>query len=187
MCFVNQALHPEVADHHLAFHVREDRHGLTFCDDLEIHLIELPKFTKAADQLSDALDRWCYFLRHGQELDSEQLPATLDVPVIRRAMEVLTVFTQDERERAAYEARLRAQRDYASSLREAEERGEGRGEKRGREQGELVGQIRLCQQVLKQPLTPEEELYARPEQELAALLEQLRQQLHANGSQQGQP
>jgi len=172
-----------VIDHHLVFHVREDRHGLTFSDDLEIHLIELPKFTKATEQLTSALDRWCYFLRHGQDLDSDGLPATLDVPAIRQAMEVLTVFTQDERERAAYEARPRAQGDYASGLREAQERGE----ERGRTQGALVGQIRLCQQVLKQPLTPEEELYARPEQELAALLEQLRQQLLANGSQQGQP
>ena len=38
------------------------------------------EFTKAAAELSGALDRWCYFVRHGAELDLDHLPATLDVP-----------------------------------------------------------------------------------------------------------
>ena len=39
---------------------------------LEIHPVELPKFTKTAEQLSDALDGWCYFLRHGQIANGSQ-------------------------------------------------------------------------------------------------------------------
>ena len=64
-----------------------------------------------SEQLESALDRWCYFLRHGAELDVEKLPATLAVPEIRKVMEVLTVFTKEEREREAYEQRVKYERD----------------------------------------------------------------------------
>ena len=121
ICFVNEAIFPDVPEHHLIFRLREVTHDLTFSDDLELHLTELPKFTKTVEQLSGALDRWCYFLRHGAELDPEQLPASLDVPMIRRAMEVLTVFTQDERERAAYEQRLMYELDQRSLMEEVQE------------------------------------------------------------------
>src|SRR5262245_34718254 len=57
---------------------------------------------------------------------SEPSRASLDVPEIRRAMEVLTVFTQDEIERAAYESRMKALRDEISLLQEVREAKEGR-------------------------------------------------------------
>jgi predicted transposase/invertase (TIGR01784 family) len=123
-----------------------------------------------------ALDRWCYLVRHGGDLDLDHLPASLDFPAIRRAMEVLTVFTQDEQERAFYEARLKAQRDHSSLLREARE-----AEQRGIEKGTLAGQVRLCQELLKQPPTPEAELVALSREALSDLLAQLRKQVLPNG------
>ena len=150
----------------------------SICEDLEIHLIELPKFTKTVEQLESALDRWCYFLRHGAELDLEHLPASLDVPMIRRALEVLTVFTQDEREREAYEQRLKFQRDMSSSLRDQREQGIAV----GRKEGTLLGQIQLCQELLKQPPMSESELTSRSQEDLSALLTQLRKQLLPNGA-----
>ena len=172
ICFVNQTVFPDVPDHHLVFHLREAKHGVVWTDDLEIHLIELPKFTKTAEQLSSALDRWCYFLRHGAGLDLDCLPPSLDHPMIRRAMEVLTVFTQDERERAAYEQRVKFQRDQSSLLQEATEA-------MGR--GELIGEIRAYQAVLKQPRTPDTKLQAMSMEDLTALLAQMRPQLLSSG------
>src|SRR5207245_1981173 len=105
---------------------------------------------------------WCYFLRHGAELDLDQLPASLDVPEIRRALEVLAMFTKDENEREIYELRLMYQRDHDSlvqyakdAAKDAEERGIKKGELKG-----LVRQVHLCQRLLKQPPTPQEELSA---------------------------
>jgi hypothetical protein len=98
----------------------------------------------------------------------------------RRAMEVLTVWTQDERE--AYELRLKAQRDEATLLHEAREDGIEEGIKKGIEQGILIGQIRAYQEILKQPPTPEVELAKLPQQDLVALLAQLRKQLLPNGA-----
>jgi hypothetical protein len=53
--------------------------------------------------------------------------------------------------------------------------------KKGLVKGALVGKIQAFQEMLKQPVTPETELRARPEQELDNLLAQLRKQWLANG------
>jgi len=88
------------------------------------------------------------------------------------------MFTKDENEREIYELRLKYQRDQSSLLHDAEERAEERGVKKGA----LVGQVRLCQELLKQFPTPQSELSALPEETLVALLAQLRKQLLPNGS-----
>jgi predicted transposase/invertase (TIGR01784 family) len=214
ICFTNQILFPVVDEHHLVFCPRERNHAVIFCEDLEIHLIELPKFKKTAEQLTSTLDRWCYFLRHGAELNPDQLPASLDVPEIRQAVEVLAMFTKDENEREIYELRLKYQRDHDSivqyakdaekQLRDAERQAkdaeehakdaekqakdaerqakdaEERGVKKGVVKG-LIGQVHLCQKLLKQPPTPQEELSALPVENLTALLDQLQKQLLPNG------
>jgi predicted transposase/invertase (TIGR01784 family) len=182
ICFTNRALFPELDDHHLVFRLREEKRGVVFSDDLEIHLIQLPRFNKTAEQLTSALDRWCYFLRHGEDLDLDHLPASLDVPEIRRALEVLTVFTQDEREREIYELRLMAQRDQSSLLQDAKDRGLEEGLEKGLEKGALMGQVRLCQELLKVSPTSQAELSALSQEALAALVEQLRNQLLPNGN-----
>jgi predicted transposase/invertase (TIGR01784 family) len=182
VCFVNGVLFPEDARHHLVFRLAEAERGLLLTDDLEIHLLELPKFTKTAEQLSSPLDRWLFFLRHGAELDPGRLPPSLDVPMLRRAMEVLTVFTQDERERAAYEASLKFQRDQLSLLQLVEEAKEAKERAaQATERGTLMGQIRLFQELLKQPQTPNAELAELPLEDLAAMLAGLRKQFLPNG------
>jgi predicted transposase/invertase (TIGR01784 family) len=181
ICFTKQVLFADVDEYHLNFRLREEKHAVEFSDDLEIHLIELPKFNKTSDQLASELDRWCYFLRHGADLDPDTLPASLDVPEIRRALEVLAMFTKDENEREIYELRLKYQRDhdgYIQYLKDAATDAEARGEKKGA----LMGQVRLCQELLKQSPTPQPELSALDEETLAALLAQLRKQLLTNGS-----
>jgi hypothetical protein len=52
---------------------------------------------------------------------------------------------------------------------------------RGIAKGTLVGKILLCQEMLKQPQTPEKELRRPSEQDLTALLAQIRQQLPVHG------
>jgi hypothetical protein len=54
-------------------------------------------------------------------------------------------------------------------------------EDRGIAKGALVGKIQAFQEMLKQPVTPAQELRARSEQELDSLLTQLRSQLRPNG------
>jgi len=104
------------------------------------------------------------------------LPEALRTAPVHEAMEALEMFTQNDTERARYQARLKAQRDYTSFLREAREEGEAK----GMEKGEVLGKIHFCQQLLKQPLTPREQLAALSFSDLEALSEQLKRQLETS-------
>ena len=75
--FLDHVLFPQVPDYHLRFRLVETSHRFRFTEDLEFHLLELPKFTKSEGQLTSGLDIWLYFLRHAAMMDTEALPAAL--------------------------------------------------------------------------------------------------------------
>ena len=171
ICFVNDILFSETANHHLIFRLTDGEHKLTFADELVIHLVELPKFQLTADLLSTPLDLWCYFLRHAEAIDREQVPKSLDVPPLRQALEVLTVLTQNDIEREKYEARLKKQRDERSNLRGAEER------------GILVGQIQAYEKMLRRAPSTFDQLKAMRMEKLKEMAADLEKQvLPGNGS-----
>jgi predicted transposase/invertase (TIGR01784 family) len=193
ICLLNTPLFPEVPAYHLVFELRERDLGLLFTQDLQVHILELAKFTKAAGELAGPLDVWLYFLRHGERLDTEALPAALaGVPEIRRAMGELQMVAQSDLERERYEARLKLQRDMSTALAEARdeglergreqglERGLEQGLERGLEQGRKEGQVRqihFCQRLLRREQTPAEHLLALPLAELERLAQQLEAEL----------
>ncbi|HUY33339.1 MAG TPA: PD-(D/E)XK nuclease family transposase [Pirellulales bacterium] len=61
-------------------------------DDLEFHVLELPKFTKKADDLRGRLDVWLYFLRHAAMMDMDSLPRAPRVAPVLRAFEELKMW-----------------------------------------------------------------------------------------------
>jgi predicted transposase/invertase (TIGR01784 family) len=179
VCILNQAFVEDAFYHH-KFGLWDREHGLLLGRDIEIHLIELPKFDRPADECQTPLERWCYFLKHGATLDADNLPVSLDVPTIRKALEVLKVLSQDQIERQRYEDRLKAQRDAASLLyysQNAERIGLEKGREEGLEKGELLGRIQVTQRLLRQTVTPREELLRLSPEELATLAQQMEQQL----------
>lgn len=174
ICFINDVLFRPPKEHHLIFRLLDASHKLTFAEELEIHVIELPKFGLAAEDLSSPLDLWWYFLRHAEGIDRDHVPKALDTPPLRQAVEVLTVMTQNEVERERYEARLKAQRDHSSFLAEA---------KMSMQKGIVIGRIQALQKVLKQTPSDVGALESLPMtrlEELAANLE--REASPANGS-----
>jgi predicted transposase/invertase (TIGR01784 family) len=186
--FVNSVLFPQVPDYHLDFQLRASRHPqLLFSTQQSMHVLELPKFRRTAQELADPLDVWCYFLVHGADLDTDNLPQALRVPAVQRALEVLNMLTQNDLERQRYEARLKDQRDRSSFLKYALEEAEKRrqeGLEQGRQEGQKEGQvdrIHLCQRLLKLPLTPPEELLTLSLADLRAKAESLEQQLGLAG------
>jgi predicted transposase/invertase (TIGR01784 family) len=185
ICFVNHIVFKQVPAYHLRFSLQEPVHQVVFTEDLALHMLELPKFARSADELATPLDAWLYFLRYAEGLDTVALPPALRVPEIKRAMEVLTMLTQSDLERERYEARVKLERDRISNLLSArkeglqEGRAEGRAEglKEGREIGELVGRIHSYQELLGRALTPTQELLDIPLEELYRRVEELKQQL----------
>ena len=174
--FLDHVRFPDVADYHLCFRLLETTRHFAWTEDVELHILELPKFTKAAEELTPGLDIWLYFLRHAAKINTEALPAALQQPLIAQAFEELKMLTQDQLERERYEARLKAQLDRNSLLKEAERRRE-QGHKEGLARGEKIGVIHLCEQLLNLPRTPDAELAALSLEELTSRAEKLQQQL----------
>jgi predicted transposase/invertase (TIGR01784 family) len=146
--FLDHVLFPQVPAYHLRFRLLEASHPVQFTDDLEFHLLELPKFTKTAEELASGLDIWLYFLRHAAKMDTEALPAALQQPLVLRAVEELKMLSQTDPERERYEARRKAQLDYNTGL------------KVSRMEGEKIGVIHLLERWLNRPETPTEQLVA---------------------------
>jgi len=114
--FVNGSVFPEIAGHHSTFHVREARQpDVRMTQLLEIHFVELTKFGKGLPDLRDAMDQWCYLLRHGEYLEPATMPPELQSEPVRRAVEALDTMKQINEHRILYEARHKAALDALAS------------------------------------------------------------------------
>ena len=129
-------------DYHNRFFITNPKTGLCFFKHLELHTIELNKFTHSADEninlilprIKNGLDRWSAFLTRSSNLSLENLPKELEDPCIKKALEVLTNASLNEEEREAYEGRLQWLRIEASALEKAKSEGRVEGEvKKARE------------------------------------------------------
>ncbi|MBM3893717.1 Rpn family recombination-promoting nuclease/putative transposase [Candidatus Dependentiae bacterium] len=100
--------------------------------------IELPKFTKALDELSSPIDRWLYFFKHAASL--EAAPKQLEkVSEIKEACQLLTEMKLTRKELDAYEAEVKLRR-ITQAQQEAEEL--------ARRQGMQDAQRKLIEQML---------------------------------------
>jgi len=91
----------------------------------------------------------------------------------RRVLEESIVLSQNDLERERYLARGKVQRDELSRLHSAREEGL----ERGLERGQLIGAIHLAQRLLRQPLTPMQELQQKSLDDLRELSQRLEQEL----------
>ncbi len=91
------------------------------------------------------------------------------------------MLSKDDLERERYRARIKKERDDRARMRDAIEEGLKKGLEQGREEGRVegfvIGRIHAYQQILKTPITPEEDLLALPLHELEARMNKLEQQL----------
>jgi predicted transposase/invertase (TIGR01784 family) len=179
--FLDHRLFPEVSAYHLRFRLWEDHLHFRFSDDLELHILELPKFTKSAAELRTDLEIWLYFLRHAETMDTDKLPAAVaEHPLVRRAVEELVMLTQTDVERERYEARRKAQLDFKTGLKVARLEGLEEGLQQGLQQGQVaekIHTIHLLERKLDRPETPTDQLAQRSLEDLSQLVDQLLTQL----------
>ncbi len=200
ICFLDWRLFPQSDAFHLPFKLYEPQAELVFSDHLALHIFQLPNFTKGVEDLGDSLDIWLYFLNNGEGLSLENLPEPMRISEVEEAMSVLKALTQEELERQRYFDREMARQD-ALSRRAAMEKAETRAAKaeaeaakakaeaakakaeaaksseKGRIDGwieGLIGQVRLCEELLGRPPLPTEQLEAMQADELEELVAQLR-------------
>ncbi len=62
ICVLDRVLFRDVGQYHRSFRLRADQLDPVFTNDLQFHLLELPKFTPASDNVGELppLERWLY-------------------------------------------------------------------------------------------------------------------------------
>lgn len=141
---------PQAQKYHNVFHITEKESRLEYFKDLELHTIELNKFSNNSraelpeimSKVKNSLDMWSAFLTRHDLLKADSLPRELDNVSLKKALEVLEVMNFTEEERDAYEDHLKWLRVEANTVKKAEARGieigEARGEARGREEEKIA-------------------------------------------------
>ncbi|AUB82742.1 Rpn family recombination-promoting nuclease/putative transposase [Candidatus Thiodictyon syntrophicum] len=99
---LGQTLLPDTPEYAHEFRLR-DQHGRVFLDHGGIWLLELSKF--AADAVETEQQRWLKFFNEAERLDEDALPAWMQTPEMRRAMNTLKAFSEKEHAYYAYQAR----------------------------------------------------------------------------------
>jgi len=155
---------PQAKNYHNVFHITEKENGFAYFKDLELHTIELNKFTSdSSEELQDivaktrnALDMWVAFLTRHDLLTADRLPKELDDENLKKALHVLDVLNFSKEERELYEDHLKWLRIEANTLKKATEKalaegisiGEARGIEKGREEGETKKAIEIAKAML---------------------------------------
>ena len=135
---------PEVQKYHNIFHITEKESGLEYFKDLELHTIELKKFSDNAKEelpeliakIKKPLDMWVAFLTKYYLLKADNLPEALDSSSLKKAINVLEVMNFTDEERDAYEDHLKWLRIEANTLKKAEARAKAEGLAEGKAEGE---------------------------------------------------
>ncbi len=176
ICFADFEVFSGRASWHSRFRVT-DAEGLALCHDLEIHVLELPKFPADPKNVATPLEQWLFFLRNAANIDPEQIPPCLTLPTIHKAIEELHMISLNETEREHYRDRRKYLLDERSGRRDAREEGREEGHAEGRAEGHaeghaegfLYGRIQSLESFLGRTPTPIEQLEARPIDELVQM------------------
>jgi predicted transposase/invertase (TIGR01784 family) len=140
---------PESDKYHNVFHVIGKDNGLKYFEDLELHTIELKKFTNSVDNVTDliakiktSLDIWVAFLTKHNLFDKDHLPENLKSSGLKKALDVLEVMNFSEEEREGYEDHLKWLRMQMNTLKKYEQLAREEGEAIGEARGEAIGEAR---------------------------------------------
>lgn len=135
----------------------------TFSHDLKdfyFTFLELPKFNKSINELSNVVEKWAYFFKHADETKDEELTQLIGSDlVIKRAYDELNRFSWSQIELNTYEQEEKRELDAIaiSNFREAEgmARGMAKGIEKGIEKGIAAALIEIIDHKFGRLLTQE--------------------------------
>jgi len=195
ICVLDGLWFSDVPSLHLDFRMRSEDPPVPLCDSLQIHLLELPKYTPPSDNsvITNPIEMWVYFLQRASELTPQQVADRLCDEVFTEAAGVLEMIARSPRERELYEARLKMQRDeqsriaaakdqgHATGLEEGLEKGREEGREEGLEKGRLVGRVQLLENLLGLSESSSVELNSQTLAALSQMASDLQQRLRERG------
>ncbi len=147
---------PLAQKYHNVFHITEKDTGIVYFKDLELHTIELKKFTNNSNEelkdialkVKNSLDMWSAFLTRNDLLRIDNLPEGLNNPSLKKAIKVLDVMNFTPEEREAYEDHLKWLRIEANTLKKATAKAEAKGREEGRVEGKVEEKIKIAKKML---------------------------------------
>ena len=150
--FTNFVLFEHKADLRSSFMLRDAASGI-YTDDLELVFIELPKFKIAKDQLQQLrsdLDKWLYFLKYADGLDTR--PSEFDHDqALRSAFDAANFANLNKHELQLYDDNLKLIRDQHARIAYALDKGIRTGHSTGLNAGLRRGALALARQGLSIP------------------------------------
>lgn len=146
----------ESMKYHNVFHITEKDSDFKYFRDLELHTIELKKFSNNESvELSDivakiknSLDMWVAFLTKHDLLNKDALPQELNNVHLQKALAVLDIMNFSKEEREAYEEHLKWLRMEASTLRKSEQKGWEQGRRFGENKGRIEEKTQIARAML---------------------------------------
>ncbi len=124
---------PDYATRHLILDEKTNEHHF---QDFELNFVELPKFSKALEELKDIKDKWIYFVKNAG--DMTMIPHELEDPKeLREAFFAANQMSWSKEELEAYDDRGIYIQDERGRLEYALEEGKRIGLDEGREKGKI--------------------------------------------------
>ena len=176
ICLLDKKLFPDDATAHHRFRLVDTEHGMEIPDSIEVHTVELTKYNlqEATISVAPEIEQWAFFFLYADRYEPERLRELLPGVEFQQAISVVEAISAKTEDRMMYDQRLKAQRDYQWGLDSAREQ--------GRQEGELLGKIRILQELLgDEPASPEN-LDERTIGELSEILADLQQRLRSRDS-----
>jgi len=112
------------------FKLRENQRGFELSSDLEFVFVELPKFTKTEEELSDLSDKWLYFLKKAGDLQAIPQPLSF-VSAIDHAFQIANKANMTQEELEAQEKREMFIGDQKNWIIKAQKKGREEGLEEG--------------------------------------------------------
>lgn len=132
---LNFASVPDSTKYHNIFYITEQENSKRYFNDLELHTIELKKFTNNIEdggtdllaRIKTSLDAWVAFLTRHNFSDKENLPELETKSCIKKALNVLEVMNFTETERSNYDDHVKWMMTQASTIQKYHQEGIERG------------------------------------------------------------
>jgi predicted transposase/invertase (TIGR01784 family) len=180
ICLLDKKLFRDDASAHHRFRLVDTEHGMEIPDSIEVHTVELTKYNlqEATISVAPEIEQWAFFFLYADRYEPERLRELLPGVEFQQAISVVEAIAGKTEDRMMYDQRLKAQRDYQWGLDSAREKGR----QEGRQEGELLGKIRILQDLLGEESSSPENLDERTIGELSEILADLQQRLRSRDS-----
>jgi predicted transposase/invertase (TIGR01784 family) len=118
-----------------------------YSDDIELVFVELPKFIKPLEELETLVEKWLYFIKNANQLETVPI-AMKAVPALDHAFTVAQQSRLSRKELEVLEKRQMFLHDNRNAILKAKQDGLKEGEQKGRQEGERLKALEIARQLL---------------------------------------